>query len=97
MIVKGGKSKGRRLPVKEGERFTFGRGMKADVQLFDEGVSRVHFSLDNRGDDMLLTDLGSANGTYVNGKPLASSSVYNGDEITVGLTVLLVIGVPVEN
>lgn len=99
IIVKQGKSKGKRFPIKEGEKLSIGRGLKADIQLFDQGLSRVHCAVENRGGDFLVTDLESENGTQLNGKPIASlsdrqagASAYAGDEIAIGTVVLEVAG-----
>lgn len=94
IFVKSGKSRGKRFSVREGERITVGRGVNADVQIFDEGVSRLHCSLENRGDSLVISDLGSANGTYVNGKPVASATLYDGDEVVIGVAMLKVSGHP---
>jgi len=94
ITIKGGKSRGKRFTVKEGTRVTLGRGMQADVQVFDDGLSRLHCAFENRGESLVVTDLGSANGTYVNGKPVASAAVYDGDEVVIGVAVLSVSGPP---
>ncbi len=88
IIVKLGKSKGRRFPIKVGQRLTLGRGVKADIQLFDEGLSRVHCAIENRGEDFLVTDLESANGSLLNGERISSAPASSGDEITLGLVVV---------
>ena len=92
IIVKLGKSKGRRFPIKAGQRLTLGRGVKADIQLFDEGLSRVHCAIENRGDDFLVTDLDSANGSLLNGEHISSAPASSGDEITLGLVVVELAG-----
>jgi cellulose synthase/poly-beta-1,6-N-acetylglucosamine synthase-like glycosyltransferase len=47
-------------------RVVVGRGSSANFVLLDEEVSREHFVIRSEGDEVLLEDLGSANGTYVN-------------------------------
>ncbi|MHC4201671.1 MAG: HD domain-containing phosphohydrolase [Planctomycetota bacterium] len=92
IIVKLGKSKGRRFPINVGQRLTLGRGVKADIQMFDEGLSRVHCAVENRGDDFLVTDLESANGSLLNGESISSAPASSGDEITLGLVVVELAG-----
>jgi len=94
--IKFGKSRGRSFTVKEGSTLTFGRGMQADVQMFDDGLSRIHASVENKGDDVVLADMGSANGTYANGKAVASTSLFQGDQITMGMAVIEVVRGPVR-
>jgi len=48
-----------------------GRGAECDVRLPDQRVSRLHFRLERRGDELWVEDLGSRSGTRLNGRPLA--------------------------
>lgn len=58
-----------------------------DLVVVDATVSRRHARLTREGDNFLLTDLESTNGTYVNGKRIAeATTVRDGDEITFGTT-----------
>ena len=59
----------------------------------DKGVSRVHAALRRDHAHLLLIDLGSTNGTRLNGKPLAAhqpTQVENGDEIRLGKLVITI-------
>jgi phosphoserine phosphatase RsbU/P len=49
-----------------------GRGAECDVQLPDQRVSRQHFRLERRGDELWVEDLGSRAGTRLNGRPLTA-------------------------
>jgi len=88
VIIKSGKNKGRTFLVHQGERIIFGRGVNCDIQLFDEGVSRRHCAIENRGDEFFLADLESSNGTHVNDRPVISCYLTDGDSIRVGIVVL---------
>lgn len=59
----------------------------------DHGVSRLHCRLERHGDRLTVTDLGSANGTYVNGEPLHPHHIHllrHGDKLILGTLHLLV-------
>ena len=64
---------------------TLGRAPRADFVVDAALVSRVHcrFTLD-RGNQLELEDLGSTNGTFVNGKKVARVTLSDGDELTIG-------------
>ena len=67
-----------------------GRDDSALVRLPDEAVSRVHARITVDGALVTLADLGSTNGTYVNGKRLAGAvSLRDGDKISMGSTTVL--------
>jgi signal transduction histidine kinase/pSer/pThr/pTyr-binding forkhead associated (FHA) protein len=76
-----------------GNSLVIGRDPSSDVQLRDPGISRHHARLELRGDHYVLKDLGSANGTCVNGVRVSESSLRAGDQIRMGNTILAM-GVP---
>ena len=63
-----------------------GRNPDADVRLDDSWVSRVHCEISEISGNLLVRDLGSTNGTLVNGKQVNESHLLPGDRLTVGLT-----------
>ena len=65
-----------------------GRSSKADIQIDQEAVSRNHCKIINTGKSIMLRDLGSTNGTYVNGERITSQHLAEGDRINVGRTAL---------
>ncbi len=65
---------------------TLGRNPDNTVQLFDESVSLHHCVIERRGAAFVLRDLGSSNGTYVNGAPATERALVSGDEIALGLS-----------
>ncbi|MDK2784207.1 MAG: hypothetical protein PWQ41_997 [Bacillota bacterium] len=71
-----------------GEKVYVGRRETNHVVLHDPGVSRVHLELTWRGDKLFLRDLGSLNGTWVNGRPVTEAELKPGDQITLGSTCL---------
>jgi hypothetical protein len=62
-----------------------GRGDQADIRLEDGFASSQHARLVPQGDVMVLEDLGSTNGTYLNGEPLRGPQpLHVGDKIRIG-------------
>lgn len=62
-----------------------GRGEQADIKLEDGFASARHAQLVPQGDVMVLEDLGSTNGTYLNGEPLRGPQpLHVGDRIKIG-------------
>jgi hypothetical protein len=77
---------GRRIEVQHG--LTFGRVAGNDVVLDDVKASRRHARLIVEAGVVEIEDLGSSNGTLLNGKPVTKKLVRPGDEITIGKTVM---------
>lgn len=67
------------------EEFVIGRGIDCDLQINEAAISRHHCMLRGRGEDYTLSDLGSSNGTYLNGHRLISQApLSDGDEVKIG-------------
>jgi len=88
LIVRSGKMQGQTLVVRQGESTSLGRGTRSDVQIFDEGLSRLHCRIEGRDGKFLISDLDSSNGTYVNAEPIKTVYLHHGDRIQVGLTII---------
>jgi hypothetical protein len=80
-------SDGSRIPLGE-ETVTIGRLPDCEVALSDTNVSRRHAEIHLRDDHYVLVDLGSTNGTKVNGAGVKERVLGDGDEITLGKTQL---------
>jgi predicted component of type VI protein secretion system len=63
---------------------TLGRGDEADHRLGDRFASRLHCQIDVVDGRVTVRDIGSANGTYVNGERIDQAVVSPGDLLTVG-------------
>ncbi|MBN1355877.1 FHA domain-containing protein [bacterium] len=59
-----------------------------DINLNDRLVSRRHVSIEASGGRYLLKDLGSTNGTFLNGSPVSMEFLRHGDEIQIGSTLI---------
>src|SRR5438477_2739770 len=68
-----------------GQSSVLGRSTTASVRLADREVSRKHSQIDRERDDYVLRDLGSSNGTFLNGKRiLGPAKLADGDEVLIG-------------
>jgi adenylate cyclase len=70
--------------LKEGVTLVVGRAPTSDVPVIDPTISRRHAEVDYRDGSITVRDLGSSNGTFVNGSRVDSSPVTAGDTITFG-------------
>lgn len=66
-----------------------GRSAEADVRLADSGVSRLHAEVRRLGDEVVLVDLRSTNGTSLNGRQVQEGRLRDGDRIGVGTSFLV--------
>ncbi len=80
---------GLELPV-ERDWVVIGRGRSADVVISDPTISRAHAAIGYDGEEFFLEDLGSTNGTAVNGKREPRLKLRSGDEIQLGKLLLQV-------
>jgi len=71
--------------IKEGWKLTIGRGADADVIVDNTAISREHTSLELKDGLYILSDLGSLNGTFVNGKKINGTEyITQEDDIKLG-------------
>lgn len=68
---------------------TIGREETNDVQLNDERISRIHAKLQEDGGNIIFTDVGSTNGSRVNGHPVQLRVLRAGDHLQLGRCTLL--------
>lgn len=82
------------VTLAEGTPCTLGRSSQAQLELADPEVSRRHARLDLVRGVLYVSDAGSSNGTFLNGKPLGGESIElrPGDDIDVGNTRITVNG-----
>jgi len=95
LYVLSGPNAGDTYDVKEGTSL-IGRGPDNDLQIIDQSISRKHARLLLSGDRLFIEDLGSQNGTQLNGHPVSSYyqiEVKEGDFISLG-SVLMSLGKP---
>ncbi|MBM4431547.1 MAG: FHA domain-containing protein [Chloroflexi bacterium] len=90
LVIQAGRDVGREFAL-EKPVITLGRGRDNNVVLADDLVSRRHAQIQQRGQELILVDLGSKNGTFVNDRRLqAPHTLQPGDRISLGQTTLVV-------
>ena len=67
-----------------------GRSDDADVCVDDRWVSREHCQIDRSDGELMVRDLGSKHGTFVNGRAVTLAELRPGDELSVGLSRFVV-------
>ncbi len=77
LVADSGPEKGQQIPISE--RTEIGRALDCDISILEPALSRKHAELAPVGSELILTDLGSANGTHVNGKKITEASLKDGD------------------
>src|SRR5690606_12349206 len=70
------------------EKIVIGRILSADVRIDDLRVSRIHALIECRDDGVMITDLASSHGTFLNGKKIVESKLKWGDKIRIGIVEL---------
>jgi len=83
-----GKYAGGEFPLKPNREIFIGRGSEFDMVLDDDMVSRRHARINTMSADVVLTDLGSTNGTTVNDKAVDTHSLQVGDRVGIGTSVM---------
>jgi len=90
MYILTGPEMGQVFELRDGPSYV-GRSQDNDIQILDKTVSRRHLKLSRNGDRYFITDLGSQNGTFVNGLNITSGieiEVRQGHPIALGMTVI---------
>ncbi|MBU7006618.1 FhaA domain-containing protein [Phosphitispora fastidiosa] len=77
----------KKFPLSE-QGVIMGRRRTSDIPLEDSNISRVHASIDFMEGSFFITDLGSTNGTFVNGIRISKKKLADGDRIRMGTTFL---------
>jgi len=88
LLVIRGADQGKRFELHERPQ-SLGRDGSNPIRLHDHEVSRRHAELRPGEDAVRVVDLGSANGTFVNGRPIDQAALRSGDQLQLGQTVLV--------
>lgn len=83
LVVISGGELGKKHDLPQGMTI-LGRSSRADIRIHEESVSRTHASIESDGEELLIQDLNSTNGTYVNDRPVQDRVLRDGDLVRVG-------------
>lgn len=87
LVVVGGKSRGQEFTLKSGDN-SLGRDAACDIPFPVDGVSKKHLTVTVTNDVVYLQDMGSANGTFLNGKLIKRATIKSGDKIALPNAIL---------
>jgi pSer/pThr/pTyr-binding forkhead associated (FHA) protein len=83
-----GKYQGGEFPVGPEKQILVGRSSDLDMVLVEDMVSRKHARIGMVGDEIWIEDLGSTNGTFVNGEKITRALLKQGDRVLIGTSIL---------
>jgi pSer/pThr/pTyr-binding forkhead associated (FHA) protein len=86
-----GKYQGGEFPIFPDKPIVVGRSSDLDMVLVEDMVSRKHAKIAIAGDAIMIEDLGSTNGTFVNGEKVKKARLKEGDRVLIGTSILKVI------
>jgi two-component system, cell cycle response regulator len=84
LLVLAGPQFGDVFPLAPGKEHVIGRREDADVSIRDDGISRRHAAIRVEGEGAILRDLGSANGTFVDGVRVEEARLEDGSRVAIG-------------
>ena len=83
-----GKYQGGEFPLEYEREIHIGRGSDLDMVLVEDMVSRRHARITTHNGEFMIEDLGSTNGTFVNGEKITRANLKDGDRILVGTSII---------
>ncbi len=87
-----GKYQGGEYPLQEAGELVIGRSSELDMVLIEDMVSRKHAKISLAPGQISIADLGSTNGTFVNGEKIKKARLKEGDRILIGTSILKLVG-----
>jgi len=88
-----GKYQGGEFPLRMNREIIIGRSSDLDMVLVEDMVSRRHAKITTTESEIYIQDLGSTNGTFVNGEKVTRSRLQEGDRILVGTSIIKMVAV----
>ena len=89
-----GKYQGGEFPLRMNREIIIGRSSDLDMVLVEDMVSRRHAKISSTDAEVFIQDMGSTNGTFVNGEKIAGRALlHEGDRILVGTSIIKVVAV----
>ena len=86
-----GKYQGGEFPIVPEKQIVVGRSSDLDMVLVEDMVSRKHARIAMQQDQIWIEDLGSTNGTFVNGEKIKRARLKEGDRVLIGTSILKLI------
>jgi hypothetical protein len=86
-----GKYQGGEFPIAAEKQILIGRSSDLDMVLVEDMVSRKHARIAMQSDQIWIEDLGSTNGTFVNGEKIKRARLKEGDRVLIGTSILKLI------
>lgn len=86
-----GKYQGGEYPLPAEKEIVIGRGGELDIVLVEDMVSRKHAKITTQQGKIVIQDLGSTNGTFVNGEKIKRARLKEGDRVLIGTSILKLI------
>jgi hypothetical protein len=90
LVAVGGKLRGKEYVLADGEN-TLGRASDCSHQIVADGISKKHLQITVNNETAFIEDLGSSNGTIVNGKVIKKLTIKDGDKIALPNVILQVV------
>ncbi len=87
LLIKKGPKKGAEYTIST-SRTVIGRGTGSDIIVDDPAVSRMHAAIEFSDARFILRDLGSKNGTFLEGKSINATDLAHGDTFQLGSTII---------
>jgi pSer/pThr/pTyr-binding forkhead associated (FHA) protein len=88
-----GKYQGGEFPLVKGREIVIGRSSELDMVLIEDMVSRRHAKIQTTEDEIAIMDMGSTNGTFVNGEKVKKARLKEGDRILIGTSIMKLVTV----
>src|SRR4029077_12912467 len=92
-----GKYQGGEFPLRPHREIIIGRSSELDMVLVEDMVSRKHAKITTDDKAVTIQDLGSTNGTFVNGEKVRKVELKDGDRILIGTSIVKLVYVDGEN
>ena len=88
-----GKFQGSEYALSDSGEMLVGRSGDVQIVLSEDMVSRRHASIGLNGDEISIADVGSTNGTFVNGEKIKKARLKEGDRILIGTSIIKLVSV----
>ncbi len=88
-----GKYQGGEYPLQDARDLVIGRSSDLDMVLIEDMVSRKHAKITLQDGAITIADLGSTNGTFVNGEKVKKAQLKEGDRVLIGTSILKLVTV----